>query len=89
MELSKAQDVEAGDGTTTVVVIAGSLLDSAMRLLEKGRGMTTKAVGQKLYTILFLKITQLMLIIRHEKFLECSRILTSPGVTPVNLSDPV
>ncbi|VDN28401.1 unnamed protein product [Gongylonema pulchrum] len=27
VELSKAQDIEAGDGTTTVVVIAGALLD--------------------------------------------------------------
>ena len=36
VELSKAQDIEAGDGTTTVVVVAGSLLDAAMRLLEKG-----------------------------------------------------
>lgn len=26
VELSKAQDIEAGDGTTTVVVICGSLL---------------------------------------------------------------
>lgn len=37
MELSKAQDIEAGDGTTTVVVIAGALLDAAMYLLNKGR----------------------------------------------------
>ncbi len=36
MELSKSQDVEAGDGTTTVVVIAGSLLDAAERLLQRG-----------------------------------------------------
>ena len=36
VELSKAQDVEAGDGTTTVVVIAGSLLEAAERLLLKG-----------------------------------------------------
>jgi len=36
VELSKAQDVEAGDGTTTVVVLAGSLLDAADRLLKKG-----------------------------------------------------
>eukprot|EP00924_Labyrinthula_sp_SR-Ha-C_P008976 maker-scaffold_2-snap-gene-8.34-mRNA-1 protein AED:0.02 eAED:0.02 QI:433/1/1/1/0.25/0.2/5/125/535 len=35
-ELSKAQDVEAGDGTTSVVVIAGSLLDSCRDLLAKG-----------------------------------------------------
>jgi len=36
VELSKAQDIEAGDGTTTVVIIAGSLLDAAQRLLSKG-----------------------------------------------------
>ena len=36
VELSKAQDVEAGDGTTTVVVVAGSLLDAAQKLLSKG-----------------------------------------------------
>ena len=36
VELSKAQDVEAGDGTTTVVVIAGSLLNASQNLLEKG-----------------------------------------------------
>lgn len=36
VELSKAQDVEAGDGTTTVVVIAGALLEAAEKLLQKG-----------------------------------------------------
>lgn len=36
VELSKAQDIEAGDGTTTVVIIAGALLDAAEKLLEKG-----------------------------------------------------
>lgn len=36
MELSKAQDIEAGDGTTTVVVLAGSLLNASQRLLAKG-----------------------------------------------------
>merc|ERR1711912_123092 len=35
VELSRAQDTEAGDGTTTVVVIAGSLLNSARGLLTK------------------------------------------------------
>lgn len=37
VDLSAAQDVEAGDGTTSVVVIAGSLLGAADRLLSKGR----------------------------------------------------
>lgn len=36
MELSRAQDVEAGDGTTSVVVIAGALLDAAEKLLNRG-----------------------------------------------------
>merc|ERR1719272_2143645 len=36
VELSKAQDVEAGDGTTSVVVIAGGLLQAAEKLLDKG-----------------------------------------------------
>eukprot|EP00124_Ichthyophonus_hoferi_P003075 Ihof_evm10s244 gene=Ihof_evmTU10s244 len=36
VELSKAQDIEAGDGTTSVVVIAGALLNAAQRLLHKG-----------------------------------------------------
>jgi T-complex protein 1 subunit delta len=43
VELSKAQDIEAGDGTTTVVVIAGSLLDAASRLVAKGLHPTTIA----------------------------------------------
>ncbi|GAM40996.1 chaperonin-containing T-complex delta subunit [Talaromyces pinophilus] len=36
VDLSAAQDIEAGDGTTSVVVIAGSLLGAADRLLSKG-----------------------------------------------------
>jgi len=36
VELSKSQDIEAGDGTTSVVVLAGSLLQFAEELLEKG-----------------------------------------------------
>merc|ERR1712137_552880 len=36
VELSKAQDVEAGDGTTSVVVIAGSLLNACKNLFVKG-----------------------------------------------------
>merc|ERR1719161_2672224 len=36
VELSKAQDVEAGDGTTSVVVMAGALLQAAEKLLSKG-----------------------------------------------------
>jgi len=35
VELSQSQDIEAGDGTTTVVVLAGSLLDACGSLLAK------------------------------------------------------
>ncbi|KAE9453926.1 hypothetical protein C3L33_14176, partial [Rhododendron williamsianum] len=36
VELSKSQDVVAGDGTTTVVVIAGALLKQCLSLLDAG-----------------------------------------------------
>ncbi|KDR81696.1 hypothetical protein GALMADRAFT_59487 [Galerina marginata CBS 339.88] len=36
VDLSAAQDIEAGDGTTSVVVLAGSFLGAAEKMLEKG-----------------------------------------------------
>ena len=36
VDVSRAQDVEAGDGTTSVVVLAGAMLAAAENLLEKG-----------------------------------------------------
>lgn len=45
VELSKAQDIEAGDGTTSVVVLAGSLLEAAGKLLAKGLHPTAIAEG--------------------------------------------
>lgn len=36
VDLSGAQDVEAGDGTTSVVVVTGALLGAAQNLLDKG-----------------------------------------------------
>ncbi|RDB20257.1 T-complex protein 1 subunit delta [Hypsizygus marmoreus] len=36
VDLSAAQDVEAGDGTTSVVILAGSMLGAAEKLLQKG-----------------------------------------------------
>ncbi|KAI9637693.1 t-complex protein 1 delta subunit (tcp-1-delta) [Dioszegia hungarica] len=43
VELSQAQDIEAGDGTTSVVVLAGSLLGAAEKLLSQGIHPTTIA----------------------------------------------
>lgn len=36
VDLSQSQDIEAGDGTTTVVVLAGALLNACSALLAKG-----------------------------------------------------
>lgn len=36
VQLSRSQDYEIGDGTTGVVVMAGSLLEQAERQLERG-----------------------------------------------------
>lgn len=36
VELSKAQDIEAGDGTTTVCVLAGALLGAVSSLMARG-----------------------------------------------------
>lgn len=36
VELSQSQDIEAGDGTTSVVVLCGSMLSAASDLLERG-----------------------------------------------------
>jgi T-complex protein 1 subunit delta len=41
VDLSKSQDIVAGDGTTSVVVIAGSLLGATQQLLDRGIHPTT------------------------------------------------
>lgn len=48
VELSKAQDIEAGDGTTSVVVIAGALLDACSKLLQKGKTCRGQRIDAKL-----------------------------------------
>lgn len=35
-DISKAQDEEVGDGTTSVVILAGELLKSAKQFIEEG-----------------------------------------------------
>ena len=45
VETSKAQDIAAGDGTTSVVVLAGALLGQAQTLLEKNISATVIADG--------------------------------------------
>merc|ERR1711935_337937 len=45
VEASKAQDIEAGDGTTSVVILAGSLLAACENLLKKGLHPTSISDG--------------------------------------------
>ena len=45
VETSKAQDIAAGDGTTSVVVLAGALLGQAQALLDKNISATVIADG--------------------------------------------
>lgn len=47
VEISKSQEEEAGDGTTTAVVLAGALLDEAEKLLEKNIHPTVVVSGYK------------------------------------------
>jgi thermosome len=47
VEISKSQEEEAGDGTTTAVVLAGALLDEAEKLLEKNIHPTVVVSGFK------------------------------------------
>lgn len=48
IELSQSQDVEAGDGTTTVVVLAGSMLSNCLPLFKLGIHPTTVSEGYQL-----------------------------------------
>jgi len=48
VEASRAQDIEAGDGTTSVVIIAGSLLSACEVLLKKGIHPTSISDGYAL-----------------------------------------
>mmetsp|Transcript_23569 Transcript_23569/g.21443 ORF Transcript_23569/g.21443 Transcript_23569/m.21443 type:complete len:527 (+) Transcript_23569:25-1605(+) len=48
VQLSKSQDIEAGDGTTGICVIAGSLLSACSELLNKGIHPTAIAEAFKL-----------------------------------------
>src|SRR4030043_1118654 len=48
VDIAKTQDMEVGDGTTTVVMIAGKLLENAERLLDKKIHPTVIAKGYKI-----------------------------------------
>ncbi len=58
IEVAKAQDAEVGDGTTTVVVLAGKLLELGEELLEEGVHPTIVIEGYKKASDLALKVAE-------------------------------
>jgi thermosome len=58
IEVAKTQDDEVGDGTTTAVVIAGSLMEQAESLLDQGIHPTVIAEGYRLGMQKALEITE-------------------------------
>ena len=58
IEVAKTQDDQVGDGTTTAVVIAGSLMEQAEHLLEQGIHPTVIAHGYRLGMQKALEITE-------------------------------
>ena len=55
VELSNSQDVEIGDGTTGVVVLAGALLEQAENLLDRGVHPLRIAEGYEMASVIATK----------------------------------
>ncbi|RZF32317.1 hypothetical protein LSTR_LSTR001781 [Laodelphax striatellus] len=86
VELSKAQDIEAGDGTTSVVIVAGALLEAAEQLLQKGIHPTIisdafQKAAQKCVQILTNMATPVQLIDRDSLIKSASTSLNSKVVS--------
>jgi len=81
VDLSKAQDVEAGDGTTSVVVICGALLEAASQLIGKG-------VHPSVISDAFLKASEQIEPMLQEIGIPCDldniEALTQAAVTSLN-----
>ncbi len=82
VDLAHAQDVEAGDGTTTVTVIAGAFLGAVQKLLTKGIHPTAIAeaflkAAQKSEEILQSMSTSVDLTDRQSLLNSCNTSLNS------------
>ena len=74
VDMSKAQDVEAGDGTTSSVIAAGSLLNAVKILLNRGIHATT--IGD---AFLKAQVCTRLLVCSHTS-LPCAASIISPPV---------
>merc|ERR1719305_1457093 len=80
-DISKAQDDEVGDGTTSVVVLAGELLREAKRFLEDGLPPQTILKGyRKACSLALEKLHQLAIDLgsktkeeKDDMFIECAK----------------
>jgi len=91
VELSKSQDVEAGDGTTSVVVIAGALLKAAQDLLDTGLHpqvitdafLSAAAKGDEILTNMSIPVnlTDHSALIKAAKTSLCSKIVAQSADT--------
>lgn len=81
VELSHAQDIEAGDGTTSVVVVAGALLEAAGRLLAIGLHPT--AISDS-FQKCALKAVEILTAMSHPIELSDREILIKSASTSLN-----
>jgi len=70
VEVARTQEDKAGDGTTSVVVLAGELLSKAHALVEQGVHPTTITRGYSLASIKALEILDDLAIDASEEVLE-------------------
>lgn len=79
--LSQAQDVEAGDGTTSVVIIAGAFLEAAEKLLAKGIHATAISESLQIASQKAIEVLESMAI---PVDLKDRDVLIRSAVTPLN-----
>lgn len=88
VETSIAQDVEAGDGTTSVVIMAGSLLNACSQLMQKGIHPTQISDGFAIALTKALEVLNSMatpIDINDEEYLtECVKTALSSKVVSQN-----
>ncbi|MFU8767538.1 MAG: TCP-1/cpn60 chaperonin family protein, partial [Candidatus Methanoperedens sp.] len=70
VEIARTQEDKAGDGTTSAVVLAGELLNKALKMVEQGIHPTTITRGYSLASVKALEILDGMAINTSEEHLE-------------------
>ena len=81
MELSRAQDTEAGDGTTSVVIVAGALLEAADHLLHKGIHPTSISEA---FQVAATKAVEILIDLRVSVNMSDKAVLIEAAATSLN-----